>query len=142
MLRWVVLAVILLAVAVAGMRYYFATVANDRVIAEIRGTPDGQRASITMLLTLPDGRVLPVNYLRDGDRVFAGADGWWWRSFRGGNVPVMLEIRGARMPAKGSVVLDDPQYTRDVFKRLRPNVPTWLPDWLDAYLVVFDLEGR
>jgi hypothetical protein len=39
-------------------------------------------------------------------------------------------------------VLDDPEYTRDVFERLRPDVPAWLPSWLDAYLVVIDIDTR
>lgn len=38
------------------------------------------------------------------------------------------------------VVLDDPEYTRDLFSRLRPSAPKWLPDWLNAYLIVIDLE--
>ena len=27
------------------------------------------------------------------------------------------------------------------FLRLRPNVPKWLPEWLDAHLVVIDLDA-
>jgi len=84
--------------------------------------------------------MFPVNYLREGNLVFAGADGRWWREFREGNVPVTVEIRGEVFSGKASVVLDDPDYTRDVFKRLRPNVPKWLPLWLDAYLVVIELD--
>ena len=38
--------------------------------------------------------------------------------------------------------MDDAEYTRAVFQRLRPNVPKWLPDWLDAYLIVIDLMGK
>ena len=36
-------------------------------------------------------------------------------------------------------VLDDPDYTADVFSRLRPTVPGWLPSWLNAKLVVVTL---
>lgn len=42
--------------------------------------------------------------------------------------------------AGARAILDDPEYTRSVFERLRPNVPDWLPDWLDAYLIVIDLD--
>jgi hypothetical protein len=34
-----------------------------------------------LLLTMPDGRQIPVNYLREGNLVFAGADGRWWRAW-------------------------------------------------------------
>ena len=27
------------------------------------------------------------------------------------------------------------------FLRLRPSVPKWLPEWLDAHLVVIDLDA-
>ena len=43
-----------------------------------------------MLITLPSGRTLPVNYLRDGDTVYAGADGRWWRDVFGTLVQIEL----------------------------------------------------
>ena len=52
--------------------------------------PNGERARKVMLLTLPSGRELPVNYLREGDRVYAGADGRWWRELAAGNAPVTV----------------------------------------------------
>ena len=130
---------LLLAVWLGG-RAYYALVVNERVIRELREDPDGERANIVMLLTLPDGRELPVNYLREGNRVFAGADGRWWRAFRDGNVPVEVFIKGQAHSGRAHTVMDDPEYTREVFERLRPNVPKWLPDWLNAYLVVIDVE--
>ena len=48
---------------------------NPGVAEELRAEPDGDRAQKVMLLTLPSGREIPVNYLREGDRVYAGADG-------------------------------------------------------------------
>jgi hypothetical protein len=95
-----------------------------------------------MLLTLPDGRTLPVNYLREGDKVFAGADGRWWRAFREGDVPVTVLVKGETLSGRASAVLDDPEYTEDVFSRLRPTVPKWLPDALNGVLVVVTLDAR
>ena len=130
----------LLVVAFTGLRVYYAVSVNPKVTNELRSNPGGERAALVMLLTFPDGRELPVNYLREGDRVFAGADGRWWRAFRDGNVPVEVLIKGERLTGRARTVMDEPEYTRDVFKRLRPNVPQWLPEWLDAYLVVIDLD--
>ena len=49
--------------------------ANTKVAKDLRLNPNGERAELVMLLTFQDGRELPVNYLREGDQVFVGADG-------------------------------------------------------------------
>lgn len=139
-LKWLAIVLVVLAAAFIGLRVMFALVTNPRVIEELQENPESDRAGIVMLLTFPDGRTLPVNYLREGNLVFAGADGRWWRALRAGNVPVILLIRGETLTGRARVVLDDPDYKRDVFLRLRPNVPKWLPEWLDAHLVVIDLD--
>ena len=143
-MKWVFIilaAVIVLPVVLyLGVLGYYNLVGNDQVAEELRSNPDGERANIVTLLTLPDGRELPVNYLREGNQVFVGADGRWWRAFRDGDVPVNLMIKGETLSGKARVVLDDPDYTRDVFSRLRPSAPDWLPDWLNANLIVIDLE--
>ena len=123
-----------------GARAYYALSVNPKVAQELRDGPDSDRAELVMLLTFPDGRELPVNYLREGDQVFAGADGRWWRAFRDGDVPVKVLIKGETFTGRARTIMDEPEYTRDVFERLRPNVPKWLPDWLNAYLVVIDLD--
>lgn len=130
----------LLIVLLLGVRVYYAVSVNAEVAQELRDNPDGERAELVMLLTFPDGRELPVNYLREGNQVFVGADGRWWRSFRAGDVPVKVFIKGEQLSGRARTIMDDPEYTRDVFERLRPNVPKWLPDWLNAYLVVIDLD--
>ena len=140
-LKWSLIVLAVLVVAFLGLRVLFGLIANPRVIGELRANPQGERAGIVMLLTLPGGRVLPVNYRREGNRVFAGADGRWWRTLREGDVPVTVTIRGETLAGRARVVFDDPEYKRDVFARLRPNVPKWLPEWLDAHLVVVDLEA-
>ena len=142
MMLWILLAVlVVLALVVVGYLTYARTTGNANVEHELRTNPQGDRAKLVMLLTFPDGRILPVNYLREGHRVYVGADGPWWRALRDGNVPVSLMIRGETLTGRAHVVFDDPDYTRDVFTRLRPNVPKWLPDWLNAYLVVIELDG-
>lgn len=123
-----------------GLKVYYVVVANERVARELRENPEGDRANLVMLLTFPDGNEIPVNYLREGNQVFVGADGLWWRAFRDGKVPVKVFIKGQEYQGRARTVLDDPDYTREVFKRLRPRVPKWLPDWLNAYLVVIDLH--
>lgn len=141
MLKRTLIVVGLLLVAFLGMRLYGAMWLNPRVVEELRAQPQGERAGKVMLLTFPDGRTIPVNYLREGTLVFAGADGRWWRAFQAGNVPVTVAIRGETLTGRARTVMNDPVYTRDVFRRLRPNVPTWLPEWLDAYLVVIELDA-
>ena len=130
----------LLLVLLLGARVYYALSVNPKVTQELRDSPGGERADLVMLLTFPDGRELPVNYLREGNQVFAGADGRWWRAFRDGDIPVKVYIKGEEFTGRARTVMDDPEYTLDVFERLRPNVPKWLPDWLNAYLVVIDLD--
>ena len=144
-MKWILVSVAV-AVGIAALFYlgglaYYSLVVNDRVIKELAEYPNGERANTVMLMTLPDGQQIPMNYLREGNQVFAGADGRWWRALRDGDVPVTLLIKGEELKGKARVVLDDPAYTNDVFKRLRPNVPKWLPNWLNANLIVIDLEG-
>jgi hypothetical protein len=40
---------------------------NARDVAEIQANPQGERAARTMVITLADGRIYPVNYLREGN---------------------------------------------------------------------------
>jgi hypothetical protein len=93
-----------------------------------------------MLLTLQDGRMYPVNYLHEKNLVFMGIDGRWWREFLDEGQPVEMLIMGESFSGHAVTVLDDPAYTNDVFKRLRPTVPKWLPDWLNGKLVVITLD--
>jgi hypothetical protein len=131
-----------LVVFVAGYIAYARLIGNPKVVEEIRTNPAGERAGIVTLLTFADGRQIPVNYLREGDKVYLGADGPWWRALRDGGAPVSLLIRGDTLKGHAVVILDDPDYTHDVFARLRPRAPAWLPDWLNGKLVVVTLTAR
>lgn len=139
-LNWLVVIAALFGLAFLGLLAFALLIGNPRVVRELESNPQGEQAGIVMLLGLPNGRVLPVNYRREGNQVFAAADGPWWRAVRDGNAPVTVTIRGDKLTGRARVVLDDPDYKRSVFERLRPSVPKWLPAWLDAHLVVIDLE--
>jgi len=138
-MKWILIICSVLLIIYLGSKLYFVCVVNDKIAAELKTHPDGERAELVMILTFPDGRELPVNYLREGSKVFAGADGRWWRAFREGNVPVKVFIKGQAYAGRAKTILDEPGYTRDIFERLRPNVPKWIPDWANAYLVVIDI---
>ncbi|MGI9590081.1 MAG: hypothetical protein ACR2P8_01835 [Myxococcota bacterium] len=110
-----------IALLVVGFWLYTEQIANPRVVRELVEKPDGERAQRVMLLTLPSGRRIPVNYLREDDRVYAGADGTWWQELVGDGVPVTLLVRGETLAGTARAVRDDPTYTKRVFARLRPN---------------------
>ena len=81
---------------------------NPRVLAELQTNPQCERAAIAMQITLPDGKQLPVNYLREGNIVYMGVDGFWWRQLLSNDAPVSLLIKGQVLTGRASVVLDDP----------------------------------
>ena len=114
---------------------------NAGVITEIQTNPGGKLAARSMIITLADGRVYPVNYLREGNLVFMGIDGRWWRAFRGDGQQVEMLIQGQLLIGSARVELDDQAYIDEVFARLRPKVPSWLPDWLNGKLVVITLDS-
>ena len=138
-MKWFFIVLAVLAVLVVAYGYYIRSVANPRVAEELKTDPQGARAERAMLLTFADGRVLPVNYLWEGDKVFAGADGRWWRAFQGDGAPVSVLIKGQTMTGHATVELDDQAYIDDVFSRLRPAA-SWVPKALDAKLVVITLD--
>ena len=133
MLKWMGLGLLVLVVVVVGYRLATIDATNEKVAEEIRSNPDGERAQRTMLITLADGRMYPVNYLREADLVFMGIDGRWWREFVDDGQPVEMFIQGERHYGHAKAVLDDPDYTADVFARLRPTAPAWLPAWLNGH---------
>lgn len=139
-MRWLVLtggAVLLL----FGVFLLLVQAANRLVTRELRAEPRGERAKNMMLLTLPSGRTVPADYLREADIVYAGSDGRWWRELRGDGAPVALEIRGEALGGHARAIENDPARTHDVFARLRPTVPAWLPDWLNGVFVEIRLTS-
>lgn len=120
-MRLVLIAAAVLVLLVPGVFLYYEYFANPRIARELIDDPDGERAQKVMLVTLPSGRRIPVNYLREGDRVYAGADGTWWKELEGDSFPVTVLVRGETLTGRARAVLDDPEYTEAVFSRLRPN---------------------
>jgi len=122
-MKYALIGGLVLLVGIAGYAVYMVRVANPAVERELRENPEGERAGKVMLITLPSGRTLPVNYLREGDTVYAGADGRWWHELRGQGAPVELLVRGKTLAGQARAVEDDPDHRAAVFDRLRPTAP-------------------
>ena len=133
-------ALLLVLVVILALNFVPGETTNQRVERELRADPDGSIARRVMMVSLPDGRSLPVNYLREDGLVFIGVDGFWWRQFTGEGQPVEMFIRGERVHGHAKTVLDRPDYVSDIFKRLRPKVPAWLPSWLNGKLIVIEVS--
>jgi hypothetical protein len=113
--------VLLLVVLALGYIVYATNVTNPRVERELIENPQGERAGRVMMLTLPSGRRIPVNYYQEEGMVFAGADGPWWKEMVGDGGRVSVLIRGEARHGHGRAIEDDPAYTERVFAKLRPN---------------------
>lgn len=139
MLKWAGIAAGGLAALLVAASLVFSLVINPAVMEEIRNNPDGDDAREAMLLTFGD-RTLPVNYLKEGNTVYVGADGRWWRAFTGDGIPVMVLIRGETRSGHAVAVLGDDALRDEIFARLRPTEPGWLPAPLRGNLIVITLE--
>ena len=137
-IRWIAIGLAVLLAGIFALNYSM----NAGVVQELHDDPDGERARRVMLLTLPSGKQIPVNYLREGAHVYAGADGPWWRPLRGDGASVELLVMGEKLRGTAHAVEGDPARTDAVFERLRPAVPAWLPRWADAVLVEIELESK
>ena len=138
-LKWILLSTVGLVLLMFLISFclgtYYNLVANPKISEELRTAPQGERALKVMLLTLPNGREIPVNYLREEGKVFVGSDGLWWRLFRNSGSKVSMLIKGQKLSGSATLIENDPEYVRSVFSRLRPDVPKWLPDALNAHLI-------
>ena len=129
----------ILVILVAVYLVTFLLFINPMILKEIKNEPTSEIAGEALVLTFTSGKEIPVNYLLEGKQVFVGADGPWWREFEEGPTPVTLVIKGETLQGSATVVLDNPEYTHEIFARLRPTAPEWLPDWLNGKLIVIDL---
>ena len=141
MLKWGAVIVSLVLMAPTGLGLWFELIINPIVSAEIRDNPGGGQAKESMLLTF-EQRTLPVNYLQEGNTVYVGVDGDWWPVFEGGGIPVSMLIRGVNYKGHAVLADGDPSIVADVFSRLRPTTPDWLPSWLTAKLVVITVQAE
>jgi len=135
-LKWIAVTLVILVSAYFAI---FFLLVNPMILNEIKNEPSSEMAGEALVLTFSSGKEIPVNYLREGNQVFVGADGPWWREFEAGSMPVTLVIKGETFMGSATVVLDDPAYTHEIFMRLRPTVPEWLPEWLNGKLIVINL---
>ena len=135
-MKWLGIALACGLVLLVGGAFVYSWWTNPRVIRELREDPQGERAQKVMLLTLPSGKALPVNYLRDGDTVYAAADFPWWRELRGEGGRASVLIRGETLHGHIRAVEADPELRSAVFARLRPTAPSWL-----GTLVVIELDS-
>ena len=113
------LAVVVLSLFLAGC----VNPTND--MAELRANPEGELAQKTMILTLPDGEAIPVNFIREGSKVYTGADGRWWRQLRGEGARVGLFIKGEELTGVGRAVEEDKEQARFILEKVRPGF-AWL----------------
>ena len=107
--RRVLILTLLTIVGMGSYVVYFTQVVNPRVMHELQAEPDGERAQRVLRLTLPNGKTLPINYLREGETVYLGADFGWWKAIDASGTPVELLLRGQVRRGMARVVLDDPQ---------------------------------
>jgi hypothetical protein len=122
-MKYPLVAAIALVVLVAAYLVYSATVVNPRVERELREDPAGERARKVMLITLPSGKTIPVNYLRDGQTVYAAADGRWWRELSGAGARVQVLVQGETLVGQARAIEDEPERRAQIFDRLRPTAP-------------------
>jgi len=116
-----------------------ARMTNPDVAQEVRANPTGERAAKVMLLTLPSARMIPVDFLLEDGRVYAGADGRWWKELEGGPHTVKVFVLGESFAGRARAVLDDSTYTKDVFTRLRPDA---VPGFGTLIEILLDPEDR
>ena len=139
-MRVSLIVLVILTLSILGHCVYVTQIGNPGVVADLKQNPMGKRAERTMLLMFSQGKTIPVNYLREGSLVYAGADGWWWREFEGEGAAVTLLVRGEELKGHATVFLEDQEFIDRVFSKLRPTVPVWLPDWANGKLVIIDLK--
>jgi hypothetical protein len=134
-MKWLGMVLVVVVALLVGGAFAYSWWTNPRVIRELREDPQGERAQKVMLLTLPSGKAIPVNYLREGDTVYAAADFPWWREVRGKGGRGSVLIRGETLHGRIRAVKDDPELRESVFARLRPSAPHWM-----GTLVVIELD--
>lgn len=134
-MKWIAILVALLATGLGAAKLYVDS-SNSKVVKELSGNPNGERARKVMLLTLPSGKSLPVNYLRDGDTVYAAADFPWWRELEKGGGRAKMLVRGEHLAGQIRAERNDPKLRDSVFDRLRPTAPRFA-----GTLIVIELLG-
>ncbi len=97
-----------------------------------------------MLLTLKkrdssEMKTFPVDYLREGNRVYIGSDSDWWKHLEGG-AAVSLLIQGTEVTGWATPIIDDPERSSAGFRKLRP----WTykrAEWTGAVFVEVTIQA-
>lgn len=137
-MKWIAITLVAVTVLAAGYALYMAQLANPRVTRELREDPQGELAKKVMILTLPSGKAVPVNYLRDGETVYSAADGPWWRELKESGGRGSVFIRGETLSGRVRIEVEDAALRDSVFERLRPTAPRMLGTLV---IVELDREG-
>jgi len=119
-------------------------VAHRLVPTILRSQQHGLISGHVMLITMKkretaDVITFPVDYLREGNRVYVGSDSAWWKHLQDG-AEVRLLIKGIKVVGWATPILDDPERIREGFKKLRP----WTYKralWSGAVFVEIQLQG-
>ena len=126
-----------LLVLAVGFALYQTYVTNPGIVQELQDNPQGKTAGRVMLVQLPSGKMLPVNYLFKHDKYWAGADGRWWRELRKPGADLSIIVRGETIKVHSIAIEDDLQLTDEIFTELRPTAPRWV----GAILIKFTPAG-
>ena len=102
----------------------FITVYNPVVSTILQSDQHTLLSGRTMLITMENRetsqmKTFPVNYLREGDTVYMGADFSWWKHLEGG-AEVRMLIQGTEFVGWATPILDDPARSSAGFQKLRP----------------------
>lgn len=117
-----------LVVLVLGFILHTRLVQNPRVLALLEREPQGERAGRVLVLSLPSGKTIPVNYWidpaeHDREVAYVASDFFWWRELRGEGGPVGLVVRDRRRTGHARAIEDDPSRRDRIFENLRPTAP-------------------
>lgn len=110
--------------ALVGLALIIMIVANPIVSAILRSERHVLLSDGIMLMTVKkrgtsELKTFPVDYLREADMVYVGADSGWWKHLEGG-AEVRMLIQGREWIGRAMPILDDPDRSTAGLKKLRP----------------------
>ena len=109
----------------------------------LQSAQHGLLSERVLLITLKqrdsaDRKTFPVNYLREGNRVYIASDFDWWKHLEGG-AAVTLLIQGTAVTGWATPILNDPERSSAGFRKLRP----WTykrAEWTGAVFVEVSIQ--
>ena len=117
------------------------TFINPSIVSELQSTPITPRAERLLVLALPD-RELPLRYLQQGDCLYLGAGGTWWRQLQT-PLSVQVWLRGHPQTAIAQAFPGASAVRKPVMRQLRDRWPaSWLRVIRKGQLVLVDLQHQ